>query len=169
MNARLSILCFTVIGLAMAQKTPQPASAPAPPATTSKAPDHAPSEMKTSTFRGLLVDMACARSSGGEMASGGGAASSAPAKSGASDSSNSANRAAGDSGGSCQVTAGSTEMGMKMDDGKIVRFDLVGNQRAQDALKNDKRWTKEIGENKPIRAKVNGVLMGDKLIVSSIQ
>ena len=103
------------------------------------------------------------------MASGGGAASSAPAKSGASDSSNSANRAAGDSGGSCQVTAGSTEMGMKMDDGKIVRFDLVGNQRAQDALKNDKRWTKEIGENKPIRVKVNGVLMGDKLIVSSIQ
>jgi len=57
---------------------------------------------------------------------------------------------------------------MKLDDGKTVRFDLVGNQRAQDALKNDKRWNKDLSANKPIHAKVSGVLNGDKLIVSSI-
>jgi hypothetical protein len=57
---------------------------------------------------------------------------------------------------------------MKLDSGQTVRFDLVGNQRAQDALKNDKRWTKDLSANKPIRATVSGVLNGDKLIVSSI-
>ena len=57
---------------------------------------------------------------------------------------------------------------MKLDDGKTVRFDLVGNQRAQDALKNDKRWSKDLSANKPIHATVSGVLNGDKLIVSSI-
>jgi hypothetical protein len=57
---------------------------------------------------------------------------------------------------------------MKLDDGKMVHFDLVGNQRAQDALKNDKRWSKDLSANKPIHATVSGVLTGDKLIVSSI-
>jgi len=55
-----------------------------------------------------------------------------------------------------------------MEDGKTVRFDLVGNQRAQDALKNDKKWTKDLSANKEIRVKVGGVLSGDKLIVASI-
>ena len=76
--------------------------------------------------------------------------------------------AASDSGASCPVSANSSEMGMTLDAGRTVRFDLVGNQRAQDALKNNKRWSKAISENKPIRAKVSGVLSGDKLIVSSI-
>jgi hypothetical protein len=67
------------------------------------------------------------------------------------------------------VSANSSEMGLKMDDGKVVRFDLVGNQRAQDAMKNDKRWSKELGANKPLKVKVNGVMNGDKLIVTSIQ
>jgi hypothetical protein len=76
--------------------------------------------------------------------------------------------AASDAGGNCPVSASSSELGMKLDDGKTVRFDLVGNQRAQDALKNDKRWTKDVSENKPIHAKVSGVLNGDKLIVAAI-
>jgi len=57
---------------------------------------------------------------------------------------------------------------MKLEDGRVVRFDLVGNQRAQDALKNDKHWSKDVAANKEIHAKVSGVLNGDKLIVSSI-
>ncbi|HUD98574.1 MAG TPA: hypothetical protein VMR62_03305 [Bryobacteraceae bacterium] len=58
---------------------------------------------------------------------------------------------------------------MRLDEGKTVRFDLVGNQRAQNALKDDKRWSKDMSANKPIRVKVSGVLNGDKLIVTSIQ
>ena len=56
---------------------------------------------------------------------------------------------------------------MKLDDGKTVRFDLVGNQRAQDELKNNKSWNKELTAGKPIHAKVNGVMNDDKLIVST--
>jgi hypothetical protein len=55
-----------------------------------------------------------------------------------------------------------------MINGQTARFDLVGNERAQDAMKNNKRWSKSISENKPIQATVSGVLNGDKLIVSSI-
>jgi len=44
----------------------------------------------------------------------------------------------------------------------------VGNQRAQDALKTNKGWNKNMTSNKPIKVKVNGVMQGDKLIVSSI-
>lgn len=67
------------------------------------------------------------------------------------------------------MSANSSELGMRLDEGKTVRFDLVGNQRAQNALKDDKRWSKDMSANKPIRVKVSGVLNGDKLIVTSIQ
>jgi len=49
-----------------------------------------------------------------------------------------------------------------------VRFDLVGNQRAQDELKNNKHWSKDLSAGKPIKVKVYGVMSGDKLVVSSI-
>jgi hypothetical protein len=110
--------------------------------------------MKTSTFKGVLVDMACASRT----------SSSAETKPANTE----AKPAASDAGGNCAVSASSSELGLKLDDGKTVRFDLVGNQRAQDALKNDKRWSKDVSENKPIHAKVNGVLNGDKLIVAAI-
>jgi hypothetical protein len=55
-----------------------------------------------------------------------------------------------------------------MDNGQVVRFDLVGNQRAVDELKANKGWNKNITANKPLKVKVSGVLQGDKLIVSSI-
>lgn len=114
----------------------------------------APAEMKTSTFKGTLVDMSCASPGSGSTEA-------------ASDEKNTANRDAG-SGADCPVSANSSKFGMKMDDGRKVRFDMVGNQRAQDAIKNDKGWNKQITANKPIHAKVDGVLNGDKLIVSSI-
>jgi len=66
------------------------------------------------------------------------------------------------------VTAGSSQLGLKMDNGQVVRFDLVGNQRAQDELKNNKKWTNAVTSSKPIKVKISGVMQGDKLIVSSI-
>jgi len=80
----------------------------------------------------------------------------------------SADRASNDGGANCPVSANSSKFGMKLDDGRTVRFDLVGNQRAQDTLKADKGWNKSMSANQPIHAKVSGVLEGDKLIVSSI-
>lgn len=178
MKARLSMLTLPVaLGMALAQT--MPASNPTPqdtPQSTTKTQSDAkagppagsasttPAEMKTTTFKGVLVDISCASPSSAS-------AETTPAAGGAtqpSDRSNSTNRSASDPGTNCPVSAKSSELGMKLDDGKTVRFDLVGNQRAQDALKNDKRWSKNIGENKPIRATVSGVLNEDKLIVSSI-
>jgi len=68
----------------------------------------------------------------------------------------------------CVVKADSSQLGMKLDDGRVVRFDMVGNERAREELKNNKRWTKDLGSDKPIHATVSGVLQGEKLIVSSI-
>jgi hypothetical protein len=44
----------------------------------------------------------------------------------------------------------------------------VGNQRAQDALKNNKKLSSSVSANKPLQVKISGVLQGDKLIVSQI-
>jgi hypothetical protein len=142
MKLRITMLSLTLaLGLMPAQTTPpqttpppqsapdktQQATTPATPADTKTAP----AEMKTSAFKGVLVDPSCSSSN-------------------------------------CPVSATSAQLGMKLDDGKVVRFDLVGIQRAQDELKNNKRWGKDLSANKPIHAKVLGVLSGDKLIVSSI-
>ena len=168
MKARISILALSLaLGIAMAQTDPQQNTGTKTPA--------APAEMKTTTYKGILVDMSCAghttasastpdasRSSSTETAAG--ASPGSP-----SEQANSANRTAADSSSSCAVTSSSTEFGMKLDkDQQTVRFDLVGNQRAQDALKNEKSWNKNMTANKPIHVTVTGVLNGDKLIVSSI-
>jgi hypothetical protein len=141
--------------------------------------------MKTTTYKGTLIDLSCAgggtntsstgattgatTGSANTAAAGGAQSGSTDRTGGASASastsaSGSANRSAGD----CPVTANSTQLGMKLDNGQTVRFDLVGNQRAQDELKNNKSWNKNMTANKPLHVKVSGVLQGDKLIVSSI-
>jgi len=190
MKARLSMLTLSVaLGVALAQDTPpNPAPQETPRGTTPTNPQTntqpdaktdttagssstALPEMKTMTFKGILIDMSCAKTSASaETTPAAGAATQASdtSKAPASDKSNTANRSVSDSGASCPVSANSTEMGMKLDDGKTVRFDIVGNQRAQDALKNEKRWSKDLSANKPIHAKVSGVLNGDKLIVTSV-
>jgi len=185
MEARLHILALSIaLGVAAAQTTqpnspaqdtaqstaaatPQTSQSDAKTGAATGSASTAPAEMKTSTFKGVLVDMAC---SSGKSASAEAkpAQPSDPSKAPASEQSNTADRSASDSGSSCTVSANSSELGMKMEDGKTVRFDLVGNQRAQDALKGDKRWSKDMGANKPIRIKVDGVLNGDKLVVMSI-
>lgn len=190
MKARLSLSMLTLsiaLGVTLAQNTPPASPQETPQKTTPTNPQtntqsdaktgtpagsasKTPAEMKTTTFKGVLVDMSCSGTSASAATATAGRATqpSDASKASASDQSNTANRSASDSGASCPVTANSTQLGMKLDDGKTVRFDLVGNQRAQDAIKNEKRWSKDLSENKPIHAKVSGVLNGDKLIVSSI-
>jgi hypothetical protein len=151
--------------------------------------------MKTMTYKGTLVDLSCAGGSARTAPAGSGqsdrtstaatgattpttgastatagqsgttAGSSTAGGSMAAGASGAANRS---SGGDCPASASSTNLGLKMDNGQTVRFDLVGNQRAQDELKNNKGWNKNVSANKPLKVKVSGVLQGDKLIVSSI-
>jgi hypothetical protein len=148
--------------------------------------------MKTTSFKGTLVDLACGSGSGSASASasagqsdtkapasgaaataggstaGGAGATAGGAASAASTPAASASADRSAAGSECPATANSTLLGLKMDNGQVVRFDLVGNQRAQDGLKNNKGWNKNLAANKPLKVKVSGVLQGDKLIVSSI-
>jgi len=177
MRPRFCMLTLSIaLGVALAQTTPPnpPAqvtpqsTTPTTPQTSTQAATKAAAaanttlaEMKTSTFKGVLVDMACASHPSAS-------ADATPPAGGAAQPSEASKAPASDSAAGCPVSANSSELGMKLDDGKTVRFDMVGNLRAQDALKNDKRWGKDISANKPIRATVSGVLDGDKLIVASI-
>lgn len=78
----------------------------------------------------------------------------------------SANRA--DAGGSCTVSSSTSRFALKMEDGRTVPFDSVGDLRAQEAMKNKKKWSDAASAGKPIRAKVSGVMSGDKLTVVSV-
>jgi|SRR5579863_7977292 len=182
MKARVILLAVSVsLGLAVAQppdqQTQPPAQQTQPPAqvtppqqttpqknadtkaasqTAAPTAEVKPAEMQTKTYKGVLVDMSCAPRE---------AKSATPA----AEDANSANRASSDSGADCKVSSNSSEMGMKMKDGRTVRFDLVGNQRAQDNIKNNKRWNKDLSAGKEIHATVLGAISGEKLIVSSIQ
>jgi len=156
MKVRFTFLAVPLmIGVAMAQSDKPaaqdqaaPKTSDAPKASTST-PDK-PAEMKTMSYKGTLVDLSCNGASN--------TASAAPAES------NAANRSAGDS--SCAVSANTSTFGLKTDQGQTYRFDMVGNQRAQDEFKNNKHWNS--AGNKPLKVKISGVVQGDKLIVSSI-
>ena len=156
------------LGMAMAQQTNPPAATqpPTTPAATSSSkssapawtPPTMPAEMKTMTFKGVLIDTSCtAPTASGQPAPSQGTAEAATQP-------GAANRSVGD----CAVSPSSATLGMKLNDGRTVRFDMVGNQRAQDELKNNKRWSKDVSAGKSIHASVNGVIQGNKLIVSSI-
>ena len=133
-------------------------------------------EMKTQSYKGTLVDASCGQSSTATGQTGTEHSNSAErstadasgtsGNSGQSKSSTSADRAS--SGASCPVTSSTSQFALKMTDGRTLRFDLVGNQRAQEELKNNKKWSKESADGKEIHAKVSGVVSGDKLVVSSI-
>ncbi len=170
MKARLFIaaIAMSVALFAQDDKIAKPQSQTAPDNTTTqdtkattKPPAAAsPAEMKTQTYRGVLVDTSC-----GAPAS---ASSSTPAATTSNTTATSQTSADRTTGQGCTLSANSTQLGLKLKDGRTVRFDMVGNQRAQDALKNKKRWSEAASSGKEIHATVKGALTGDKLIVSSI-
>ena len=169
MKARAILLAIPVmLGVAFAQSqsgaTGKAKGNSAQPNAAKGAAAGAVPEMKTTSFRGTLVDLGCGGSASAASAQSAGTGSTAG---GAPAATGTANRSASDA--SCPVTANSSQLGLKEEKtGQVVRFDLVGNQRAQDALKTNKNWSKNLTENKPIKVKINGVQQGDKLIVSSI-
>jgi hypothetical protein len=181
-----------LIGVAMAQnaqpatpgqqdKTQQaaPAQQTAPPAQTSPTPtptpSNAPAELKTQTFKGALVDASCAGGSGTSAATPT-PTSNAATNDAAKNSSSGAertdtskdNQQPSAAGAGCQVTSSTTRFALKTNDGKTLPFDLVGNERAQQAVKEKKKWSEAMASGKPINVKVSGVVSGQKLTVMSI-
>ena len=125
------------------------------------------------TYKGTLMDASCATPGGGTASS---AANVSGANQRASDGARSGERqnesdrsaTAESSAKTCSVSANTTQFALKLDDGRSVRFDSVGDLRAQQAMKDKKKWNEAAGSGKPIRAKVSGFLSDDKLMVISI-
>jgi hypothetical protein len=139
------------MGIAMAQRASlEPGKPPAAPGT--------PAPMKTTVYKGVLIDASClAPTASGQPSATQGTAEAAAAR-------GSANRLMGD----CALSPGSVQFGMKLENGQMVRFDLVGNQRTQDELKANRAWRRSLAAGKPIRATVIGAIDGDRLIVTLI-
>lgn len=155
---------------------------PATPETSNKRASGQIPEMKTKTHKGILVDAACA------LPQSTSAGASSPAKTGANPTNaGEADRSAGQVANStpanesakkadvstdqaaCPVSESTNQLALKLDDGRTLPFDLVGNQRAQDAFKTKTKWKEAASAGKPIRVTVSGVTSGEKIIVSSIK
>jgi hypothetical protein len=144
------ILALSICVATAQETTPPPSKKPAAPG--------APAQTKTMVYKGVLIDASCmAPTVTGQPAPTQGTAEAAAAQ-------GSANRLMGD----CALSSGSTQLGIKLDDGRTVQFDLVGNERAQNELKANRRWRKNLAARRPIRATVVGVLNGDRLVVTLI-
>src|SRR5690242_257961 len=117
MKARISMLTVLLAaGAAVAQDNPAaqpPAQTPAQPdmkqpdMKTASSAKTLPAEMKTMTFHGVLVDMSC----GGAQTNTADRSANPPA--------------ANAPGQNCAVSTSSSQLGMKLDDGRVLRFDLV--------------------------------------------
>jgi hypothetical protein len=142
---------FVVLfGVAWAQKPPDqgtPIQDQQKASAAASKPSNKPAELKTQTYKGTLMDASCAGS--GKESSGGKAA------------------AAGQS-QDCKVSASTKEFVLRTDSAETLRFDSVGNARAEEAIKNKKKWSTDAAAGKPIRAKVVANANGDKLTVMSI-
>ena len=77
--------------------------------------------------------------------------------------------ASGEASQNCGVSAKATEFALKTSDGRTLTFDLVGNVRAQEAIKNKKKWEDAATSGKPIAVTVNATEEQGKLTVMSIR
>lgn len=145
-KSAIVVATFLVLGTAWARED-------APKVTPDSAKPVTPPSVATRTYKGTLVAASCA----------GNVTQKAPA---ASAESNAADRAASDS---CAVTPTTKEFAMRTKEGRILRFDAVGNERTAEALKNKKDWSAAMAAGKPITAKVGGSsLDGDNVTVITI-
>jgi hypothetical protein len=122
----------------------------------------APAAVETKTYKGTLVDASCSgnvtqTSATAKNTADRAVAGSAASKSGATDD----NKA-------CGLSTGTKEFALRTTDGRVIRFDTVGNERAADAIKNRKKWSDAVSSGKAISAKVSGTMDGDTLTVVSI-
>jgi len=172
---------FTVLplacGLLFAQAdSPQTAATTTEtrPATTTSTTGSLPTIQQ---WKGTLVDASCA--TGTKTTANTAIATAESAQTGAASDQNSSvdtgrphrghrNRATKASEPGCAVTNSTSVFALQTEGGQVMRFDSVGNARAAETLKSKEKWTKDLTANKPIRAKVSGMLTGDTITVTSI-
>ena len=141
-----------LFGVAWAQKPADQGAAALhdqqrPSAAASKPSNTQLAELRTQTYKGILMDASCA---------------------GASKESSGSKAAAADQPQGCKVSASTKEFALRTDSAETLRFDSVGNARAEEAIKGKKKWSDDAAAGKPIRPKVSANANGDKLTVMSI-
>jgi len=142
-KSAIAVASLFLLGAAWAQK---------PDEQGSSAPAKAPS-VQAHSYKGTLVDASCAANVTQKTPAGGAEG-------------NAADRQQGQ--GGCAVSASTKEFALQTADGKVLRFDAVGNQRAEGAIKDRKKWNTAASSGKAISAKVSGTLDGDNLTVFSL-
>jgi hypothetical protein len=65
----------------------------------------------------------------------------------------------------CGVSPATALFALRLQDGRILPFDSIGNDRVRN---KKKKWVATASSGRPIQAKVSGTVLGDKLIVVSI-
>lgn len=141
-----------VWGLAAQTSTPQSSSA---------------GQVAIQQWSGTLMDASCntgASAEGSQAASGSGTKS-AEVDKGRPEKAHKKGKAEAQN---CPVSNSTTAFALKTKDGKVVKFDAIGNARAAEELKAKGGWAKDLSDGKPIRAKVSGILNGDTVTVTSI-
>ena len=139
--------CFLLSTAAWAQKPDEQGSQN----KTKAAPSTA---VETHTYKGTLVDASCAGNTSQNTS--------------ANQSNEKSAKTSADRAANCTVSANTKEFALQTTDGKVLRFDSVGNERAEEALKNQKKWGAKASEGKAISAKVSGTLDGNNLTVVSL-
>jgi hypothetical protein len=157
-------------GLSFAQDDAQKPATPAAQSASSSSTSSQPAAgTVVQSWHGILVDGSCA--------SGGGASASTSTESeSGSDSAKSVDTGRPHKGHknhsaetqSCPVSSSTGVFALKTEGGQVMKFDMVGNTRAAEILKTKPAWTKNLGESKPIKAKVSGILNGDTITVTEI-
>jgi hypothetical protein len=146
MKSSLSLAAAVLVAGAVWAQDPQKSAKPASNTAQTQASTQASQptsaalpELKTQSYKGTLVDVACAGSG-----------------------------AAADSSHGCAVSASTKEFALRTKDGQTLRFDSVGNDRVAEVLRNKKKWNDLVSAGKPIAVTVNGAVSGEKLMVVSI-
>lgn len=176
----LPLACGLLFAQADSPQTPA-STTETRPATTSTTGVSTPAIQQ---WRGTLVDASCAAgtktaaSATAEANENSTNAQTADQSSGTSEQSSSVdtgrphkghrNRGAKASEAGCAVTNSTSMFALQTEGGQVMRFDSVGNARAAEALKSKEKWTKDLSANKPIRAKVSGMMTGDTITVTSV-
>ena len=153
----IALAVVFLLGSAWAQKSDTPGSQAA-----TKAVNPPSVSAPTQTYKGTLVDASCA----GNVTQ---QAPAAKADSTAADRDDASKSGKSTGEQSCAVSANTKEFAMRTKEGRVLRFDSVGNDRAADAIKNQKKWTAAMAAGKTITVKVGGIsLDGDNLTVITL-
>ena len=118
---------------------------------------------KSQKYKGTLVDATCAGQSADRATAAN--ASTAETRTGKDASKN---QKASNAADSCPATANTNDFALRLRDGRALRFDSVGNERAKEELKTKKKWADAASNGKPIRGTVHGVESGDRIMALSV-